>query len=367
MLPITQKFITNRKTRPALRNRSWYTIRKLKGLVIHWTANLHRGANAIRNRNYFNTTSVYASAHYIVDDHSIIQCLPDHEVAYHVGGRRYRPIGESIREDGLTPNYFLIGLEMCVNSDGDWNKTYRHSVDLARHLLNKYNFTINEMYRHYDITGKLCPRMMINEADWQAFRNKVNKGLAFKMENPMKRGFVNTAELNVRTGNGVQYPVIDQLHQNDELEVFEQLGNWYRIGDNRWVHKHYVVITFAKKDGVVEDPTGLNVRSGPGTRHPVVEVLKDGSSVEIIDQKGNWYKIGSGKWVYHRLVRIVEVKTGRVQFASFLNVRSGPGTNFPRVRQIQLDTLVKIREEKGKWYRIGRREWVYGAYIEVIE
>ncbi|MEL6866296.1 MAG: N-acetylmuramoyl-L-alanine amidase, partial [Bacteroidota bacterium] len=86
MLPITKQFLTHRRTRPALRNRSWYTIRQLKGIVAHWTANRSRGADAMANRNYFNTTDRYASAHYIIDDHSIIQCLPDHEVAYHVGG-----------------------------------------------------------------------------------------------------------------------------------------------------------------------------------------------------------------------------------------------------------------------------------------
>lgn len=164
MLPITRNYLTSRRTRPALRNRKWYTLRRLKGVVIHWTANESVGADALANRNYFNTTDRYASAHYLVDDGSIVQVLPDHEVGYHVGGRYYKPIGESIREDGLTPNYFLIGIEMCVNKDGNWNKTYQNSVELAAHLLNKYNFTVNDLYRHYDITGKLCPMMMIDEA-----------------------------------------------------------------------------------------------------------------------------------------------------------------------------------------------------------
>ena len=367
MLPITKLFLTSRRNRPALRNRSWYTIRKLKGVVVHWTANTGRGADARANRRYFNTTDRYASAHYIVDDHSIVQCLPDHEVGYHVGGSSYRPIGEKIRENNLTPNYFLIGLEMCVNSDGDWDKTYQHSVELTQYLLDKYNFTINDLYRHYDITGKLCPRMMIEESAWQQFRADVNKGLKFSLEHPIKRGFVNTAELNVRKGNGVQYAVVDQLGQNEKVDVYEQIGNWYRIGDNRWVHKHYVVITFTKKNGIVNDPTGLNVRSGPGVNHSVVSVLEDGSDVEILDEKGRWYQIGNQRWVYAPLVRVIQVRNGRVAFASFLNVRSGPGTNFARVNRLQRDTLVKVYEEKDRWLRLGKDEWVYGAYIEMID
>ena len=164
MLPIKKAFLTNHN-RPALGNRSFYTIRKLKGIIAHWTANTGWGANAIANRNYFNTTTRKASAHYIVDDHSIVQCLPDSEVGYHVGAKSYKPIGMAIKEGRLTPNFFTIGFEMCVNMDGDWDKTYQNSVELAQYLLNKYNFTINELYRHYDITGKLCPKMMIEEKE----------------------------------------------------------------------------------------------------------------------------------------------------------------------------------------------------------
>lgn len=366
MIPISQHILTSRRNRPFLRRPDWYTIRKLKGIVIHWTANTGRGANAIRTRGYFNTTDRYASAHYIVDDHSIVQCIPDHEVAYHVGGRWYRPIGEEIREGDLTPNYFLIGIEMCVNSDGDWDKTYRHTVELTQHLLNKYNFTINELYRHYDITGKDCPKMMLDEKPWQDFKDAVNRGLDFSLENPIKKGIINTADLNVRTGNGVQFEVVDQLHQDDEVEIYELLGNWYRIGDDRWVHKHYVEITFSKKDGVV-NVSGLNVRTGPSTRYKVVDTLRKKAKVEVFDTDGNWYNIGKKQWVYGTYVDIIEIKNGRVVWASFLNVRSGPGTNNNRVKQIARDTLVKVYEQEGNWYRIGDDEWVYSGFIEIIE
>ena len=367
MLPITKNFLTSTRNRPALRNRRWYSLRKLKGVVMHWTANLNVGANARANRNYFNTTTRYASAHYLVDDRSILQVIPDHEVAYHVGGRYYRPAGEALREDGLTPNYYLIGIEMCVNRDGDWNKTYHNSVELAQFLLNKYNFTVNNLYRHYDITGKDCPRMMIQESAWQQFKSHVNSGLHFPLENPIKSGFINTRDLNVRRGNGVQYRIVDVLHQDAPIDIFEQLGNWYRIGDNRWVHKNYVKVTFTAKKGFVNDPTGLNVRSGPGSNNPILDTLPDGTEVEVIGIEGKWYKIGHNQYVHSAFVDLTEVKNGRVIAPYFLNVRSGPGTNHPRVKQIQSQTLVKVYEMNGIWYRIGKDQWVFGAYVKIIE
>ncbi len=367
MLPITKNFLTNRRTRPALRNREWYTIRKLKGVVMHWTANKAPGADASGNRQYFNTTNAYASAHYIVDDHSIVQCLPDNEVGYHVGGRYYQPKGQAIMEDDLTPNYFLLGIEMCVNQDGNWNKTYQHSVELAQHLLNKYNFTLKDLYRHYDITGKDCPKMMIQESDWQAFRTKVNVGLTHSLGNAVRHAEVNTLDLSVRTGNGIEYPKVDELHLGDKITIYEEIGNWVRIGDNRWVHKHYVKIIESKRQAIVNDPTGLNVRSGPGVSYNIIDVLKNGSAIEIYGEKGNWYNIGVNQWVYAPLVIITELKKAKVTAPQFLNVRTGPGTENPIVKKLPSEAIVSVFENKNGWYRVGEDEWVYGVFLEILE
>ena len=293
--------------------------------------------------------------------------MPDSEVGYHVGAKRYEPIGMAIKEGKLTPNFFTIGFEMCVNADGNWEKTYQNSIELAQYLLNKYNFTINELYRHYDITGKLCPRMMIEEKDWQAFKKAVNAGLKFQIEHPVKQGMVNVNDLNVRRGPGIQYGIIKVVNHGEKVEIFEQAGNWYRIAQNSWVHKHYVEITFTQKQGIVEDPTGLNIRSGPGMQYSVVEKLPDGSDVVIEDKKGNWYKLDDHKWAFHSLIKIIQIQTGRVVDADFLNVRKGPGTNNAIVKKLQEGTLVKIREQEGKWLRIGTDEWVHSAYVAIIE
>ena len=170
MIDIKETLLTNH-------NRPGKKIRNLKGIVIHWTANTSKGANAVANRNYFNTTERAASAHYIVDDKNIIRCVPDEEIAYHVGANAYTKIGNSIHEkiNGVrySPNYFLIGIEMCVNSDGNWAMTYQNTVQLAAFLLKKHNLTIDDMYRHYDITGKDCPKMMIAQKEWDLFKNRV--------------------------------------------------------------------------------------------------------------------------------------------------------------------------------------------------
>lgn len=42
--------------------------------------------------------------------------------------------------------------------------------------------------------------------------------------------------------------------------------------------------------------TSLNVRSGPGTNFGVVDTLRPGERVEVIDQNGGWYQLAAGGW-----------------------------------------------------------------------
>lgn len=58
----------------------------------------------------------------------------------------------------------------------------------------------------------------------------------------LKRGTVNTDELNVRSGPGIQFnPPIGSIRKGQEVFVFAQSGNWIKIGvDERWVSSRYV-------------------------------------------------------------------------------------------------------------------------------
>lgn len=132
-----------------------------KGLVIHWTANEGKGANAEANRNYFQTTTRAASAHYCVDDKGIIRCIPENEMAYHVGASSYNQA--SLKKLNTTyPNNCTIGIEMCVNSDGKFWDMWHNAVLLSAEILKRYGWDEPHLYRHYDITGKTCPAFFVS-------------------------------------------------------------------------------------------------------------------------------------------------------------------------------------------------------------
>ncbi|WP_025844762.1 N-acetylmuramoyl-L-alanine amidase [Brevibacillus agri] len=159
-MQITEMLITNKTARPGIQITP-------KALVVHWTANEKKGADAVANRNYFNKPTTEASAHYIVDDRQIVRCLPEKEMGYHVGAKSYKP--EAVAMLSRYPNDCTIGIEMCVNADGSFAKTYQQTVQLAADILKRYGWGVDKLWRHYDITGKNCPAFFVDDRTAQAF------------------------------------------------------------------------------------------------------------------------------------------------------------------------------------------------------
>ena len=140
----------------------------ITGIVIHYTAN--PGSTAQENRDYFNglqySQETSASSNFIVGlAGEIIQCVPTWEVAYASNDR----------------NYDTVSIEVChPDETGKFtNKTYRSLVQLTAWLCVKFDLTEDDVIRHYDVTGKNCPKYFVEHEDaWADF--KANVGLAIR-------------------------------------------------------------------------------------------------------------------------------------------------------------------------------------------
>lgn len=132
---------------------------KIKNIVVHYTAN--PGTTAEQNRNYFeglkSSKQTKASSHFIVGlEGEIIQCVPTREVAYASNNR----------------NIDTVSIETCHKTkDGTYTKeTYQSMVQLTAWLCEKFDLTENDVIRHYDITGKLCPKYFVDDENaWKQF------------------------------------------------------------------------------------------------------------------------------------------------------------------------------------------------------
>lgn len=140
----------------------------ITGIVIHYTAN--PGSTAQNNRDYFNGLQDghgdYISSHFVVGlEGEIVQCVPTWEIAYASNER----------------NHDTISIECChPDETGKFNhKTYVSMVKLTAFLCQKYNLDAEAVIRHYDVTGKNCPKYFVeNEAAWKTFKADVAEALS---------------------------------------------------------------------------------------------------------------------------------------------------------------------------------------------
>ena len=147
---------------------------KIKYLIVHYTSN--DGDSDEANGSYFARRIVKASAHYFIDDDSVTCSVPDDYIAYSVGGKcqsNHHPMYQVIT------NTNSISIEMCDSQKNGkveiTNKTLENVYAFSRLLMKKYNISIDRVYRHYDVNGKLCPNCngLLDDTIWQKFKSNI--------------------------------------------------------------------------------------------------------------------------------------------------------------------------------------------------
>ncbi len=161
---------------------------KIKYIVVHYTAN--DGDTDEANAKYFKNNVVKASAHYFVDDDSVTQSVHDNYVAWHCGGNRYsnyKTTGGAKYYKKCT-NTNSLGIELCDTvKNGEYSftdKTANNAIELILDKMKQYNVSIDNVIRHFDVTGKICPAPLIEEKAWNEFKAKITKNI--------KKGYTGT-------------------------------------------------------------------------------------------------------------------------------------------------------------------------------
>ena len=145
--------------------------RKIEYIVIHDSGVRSAGANAKSTARYFSNPGDgrKVSAHYEVDENKIYQSVAIKDIAYHCGDAK-RP-GKGNANIG---NSNTIGIEMAVNSDGDWRQTQTNAQMLTKALMEKYKIPLSNVVRHYDVSGKICPAKLIEEeGGWERWKQEL--------------------------------------------------------------------------------------------------------------------------------------------------------------------------------------------------
>lgn len=152
-------------------------LNSIRYIVLHYTGNT--GDTAKNNAVYFRDNVVKASAHYFINDSTIYQSVPDNHAAYAVGlGSRTEPYFKWPSMWNTITNSNSISIEMCgsKSSSEASQETKDTAAKLAADLCEKYGLTPSCVYRHYDVTGKSCPRWAVDDnLKWLEITLAINK------------------------------------------------------------------------------------------------------------------------------------------------------------------------------------------------
>ena len=214
-------------------------LKSVKKVVLHYVGNPK--SSAMANRNYFENQKNggrYVSSHYIVGlEGEILRCVPENEVAY----------------CSNSANSYSISIECChPDATGKFTEeTTNSAAELCAYLLKKYGLSVDDLIRHYDVTGKQCPLWFVPtkyqseavaNARWSAFKQRVayimSCGEVDKPSNnavsdvPFKVRIIDEA-LNIRCAAGVANKAIGVIRGGGVYTIVEvvQVGSatWGRL------------------------------------------------------------------------------------------------------------------------------------------
>lgn len=144
-------------------SRSGKQLEAVRGIVVHYVAN--PGTSAMQNRDYFAGEETVVNAHFVVGlEGEIVQCIPLNEQSVASNWR----------------NADTISIEVChPDETGQFNeKTMDALTRLTVWLLQECKLKPEDVIRHYDVTGKMCPLYYVEHPDaWEAFIDSLGEAM----------------------------------------------------------------------------------------------------------------------------------------------------------------------------------------------
>lgn len=160
---------------------------KNKYIVIHYFGSL---GTAYAVSEYFRTDYRGASAHLNLDETKIVwRSVLDDDIAWHCGANKYvHPYCRNSNSIGIEVRPYI--LDKSQSNSAAYRGWYfgqeveDNLVELVKYLMAKYDIPIENVIRHYDVTGKWCPRPWMGtdlnlyykttgDAQWKRFKERL--------------------------------------------------------------------------------------------------------------------------------------------------------------------------------------------------
>jgi uncharacterized protein YraI len=196
------------------------------------------------------------------------------------------------------------------------------------------------------------------------------------------QGAVTTSDLNLRTGPGLDWRIIDVMPEGASVEILGGRENgFYRVSFGGT--EGYAFGDYLDLGGSSNGPTGsavttsaLNLRAGPSTTDWVILVMPEGAALTLTGSSRNGFHSvsygGNEGWAYADYIGEPGSgngggETGTAYTTSDLNLRSGAGTSYGVITVMPLGASVELTGSNANGFRSvtynGMTGWAYGDYL----
>ncbi|PRS09644.1 N-acetylmuramoyl-L-alanine amidase [Bacillus atrophaeus] len=336
MVKITQDFIpVGHNNRPGYAMDPSY-------ITVHNTANTVKGANAVMHARYEKNPTTPTSWHFTVDEKEIYQHLPLNENGWHAG------------DGNRNGNRKSIGIEICENSDGDFEKAVANAQWLIKKLMKEQGISLANVVPHKHWSGKQCPRKLLDR--WDSFKAGISGAPSNTVTSPgvkTKKSYIkNTViaeSLNVRTQRNANSSIVLALPKGSTVQY--QKGST----QNGWGYIKYTNSKGATYSGYV------NVRYIKSDAELGKSSSKPGPAKSSNKTSGSIKSVGTIKIVGVKSAAIIMDKPDRNNAKSVGTIGLG--------KTINISGSVKgTNNSKGYWEVIhdGKRRYVSGQYGKLV-
>lgn len=162
---------------------------------------------------------------------------------------------------------------------------------------------------------------------------------------------VTTTALNLRTGPGLNYPILLTMPQGAAVTVQSSSGDWSSViynGTAGYAFSAYL----NSAGGTIYATTGqVNLRSGPGTGNAILLKIPSGAIVTVHSIANNWAKLtylGNTGYSYGSYLT-----SGKEYISTAsVNLRTGPSTAYSILLTVPSGKSVRVFSSANNWGRL---------------
>lgn len=300
-ITINRNFVSTRNT---------YISRNVpKYIVIHETDNYARGAGARRHAEAQFLGHLGTSVQYYSGSDGIYQAAEHTDGTYSIG---IEYGGNHAVRDANNRN--TINIEICVNSDGDYEKARANAIALVKYLMEETGIPADRVIRHFDAKGKYCPRKMMDNPDlWVDFRKQISGQAREEAGQPENKNpekpAENKKEIWYRVGSGWKGGICQKqtgAYHNKDFAIAD-----CKPGQNVYDENGKIIYSGKNAEGeTAEGTTSGSVLGGYTQKQFILDVQKaTGSGQDGIagdETLGNTVTVSRNSHKYHAVVTPLE-------------------------------------------------------------